>query len=232
VDYVGEATRGDGLGGLRVAYTEDMGFAPVDPCVRQAFRAAVSALRATEAELTAAHPDAGDTTDLWWRIAAAEGFASEGPLLAEHESAMTPGTPEIIRAGQRASAADYLDAQDERSAFTRAWAEFFEEFDVLVAPAMQIPAFPVRQDAPAEVEGRPCDPLFEDWCSMIYVANLTGQPSLSVPMGYSPDGLPLGMQIIGRRFEDHLVLRVGGAWERLSPWAQDWPPLVREQMPR
>jgi Asp-tRNA(Asn)/Glu-tRNA(Gln) amidotransferase A subunit family amidase len=148
-------------------------------------------------------------------------------MLAEHETVMSPGTPEIIRAGERYSAADYLDAQHERSAFTRAWAEFFQKFDVLVAPAMQVPAFPVGQGTPTEVDGVPCDPLFEDWCSMIYVANLTGQPSLSVPMGYSADGLPLGMQIIGRRFEDDVVLRVGAAWERLAPWRDDWPPLVR-----
>jgi Asp-tRNA(Asn)/Glu-tRNA(Gln) amidotransferase A subunit family amidase len=227
VDYVAEAIRDDGLAGVRIAHTEDMGFAPVDRCVREAFRSAVSVLGAAGAELVAAHPATGDTTDLWWRIAAAEGFASEGPLLAEHEAVMTPGTPEIIRAGERYSAVDHLDAQHERSVFTRAWAEFFQEFDVLVAPAMQVPPFPVGQGAPTEVEGRACDPLFEDWCSLIYVANLTGQPSLSVPMGYSPDGLPLGMQIIGRRFEDDVVLRVGAAWERLAPWREDWPPLVR-----
>ena len=70
------------------------------------------------------------------------------------------------------------------------------------------------------MEGRPCDPLFEDWCSLAYVANLTNQPSLTVPIGFSREGLPLGMQIMGRRFQDVLVLRAGAAWERRRPWRE------------
>jgi Asp-tRNA(Asn)/Glu-tRNA(Gln) amidotransferase A subunit family amidase len=142
---------------------------------------------------------------------------------------MTEGTPEIIRSGERLTAQEYLDAQHERAHFSRTWAEFFTEFDLLLAPSMQVPAFPVGRGAPAEVEGRACDPLFEDWCSMIYVANLTNQPSLAVPIGRTADGLPLGMQILARRFEDHLALRAGAAWQRLAPWEHDWPRIAREK---
>jgi Asp-tRNA(Asn)/Glu-tRNA(Gln) amidotransferase A subunit family amidase len=227
VDYVEAALASDDLSGLRIAYTEDMGFAPVDAAVREAFRAAVASLRRGGCELVEAHPDTGDTAELWWRIVAAESFASEGPLLAEHESEMTEGTPEIIRSGEGITARDYLDAQHDRAQFSRKWAEFFTQFDLLLAPSMQVPAFPVGQGAPAEVEGRSCDPLFEDWCSMIYVANLTGQPSLSVPIGRTEDGLPLGMQIIARRFEDHEALRAGAAWQALAPWERDWPEIAR-----
>jgi Asp-tRNA(Asn)/Glu-tRNA(Gln) amidotransferase A subunit family amidase len=228
VDYLRAALEPDGLAGLRIAFTEDMGFAPVDTAVRDAFRAALGRFAATGCELVQAHPDTGDTADLWWRIVSAESFASEGPLLAEHEAVMTPGTPEIIRSGEHLTAQDYLDAQHERARFTRSWAEFFTEFELLLAPSMQVPAFPVGQGAPDEVGGRPCDPLFEDWCSMIYVANLTNQPSLAVPIGRTPDGLPLGMQIIARRFADHTALRAGAAWQRLAPWEHEWPPLVRD----
>jgi Asp-tRNA(Asn)/Glu-tRNA(Gln) amidotransferase A subunit family amidase len=227
VDYLASALQTDGLGDLRIACTEDMGFAPVDTAVREAFWSAIEVLRGSGWELVAAHPDAGDTSDLWWGIISPESFASEGPLLAEHESVMTQGTPEIIRSGERITAQQYLDAQHERSVFARKWAEFFREFDLLLAPSMQVPAFPVGQGAPSEVEGRKCDPLFEDWCNMIYVANLTGQPSLSVPIGRTADGLPLGMQIIARRFEDHLALRAGAVWQRLAPWQNDWPPIVQ-----
>ena len=207
-----------------MAHTEDMGFAPVDGEVRAAFRAAVERFAQTGCTLVEGTPDAGDTGALWWRIAGPESYASEGPLLAEHEATMTPGTAEIVRSGEHTSASDYLDAQHDRSRFARGWAEFFGGADLLLAPAMQVPAFAIGRSAPDSVEGRPCDPVFEDWCSMIYVANLTGQPSLSVPIGFSAEGLPLGMQIIARRFEDHLALRAGAAWERLSPWTDAWPP--------
>jgi len=224
VDVLAEALRADDLSDLRVAHTEDMGFAPVDAAVRHAFRAAVQTFARTSCELVDGAPDAGETADLWWRVAGPESYASEGPLLEDHEAEMTKGTATIIRSGESASARDYLDAQHERSRFARAWAEFLGDVDLLIAPCMQVPAFPLGQGAPAAVEGRPCDPLFEDWCSMIYVANLTGQPSLSVPIGFTGDGLPLGMQIIARRFEDHVALRAGAAWQRLHPFERDWPP--------
>jgi Asp-tRNA(Asn)/Glu-tRNA(Gln) amidotransferase A subunit family amidase len=228
VDYLEATLQADGLGDLRIAYTEDMGFAPVDIAVREAFRAAIETLGRSGCEVVAAHPDAGDTSELWWRVVSAESFASEGPLLAEHESVMTEGTPEIIRSGERITAQEYLDTQHDRALFARKWAEFFTEFDLLLAPSMQVPAFPVGQGAPAEVEGRKCDPLFEDWCNMIYVANLTSQPSLSVPIGRTAEGLPLGMQIIARRFEDHVALRAGAVWQRLAPWEHEWPPITGE----
>lgn len=227
VDYVAAATGDGDLSGLRVAYTEDMGFAPVDQCVRDAFRQAVSRFAATGATLTAAHPGTPDPNELWWRICSAETYAAESPHLAEHEHEMTPGTAEIVRSGERQSAQDYLDAQHDRSLYARAWGEFFTEYDLLLAPAMQVPAFRIGESVPPEIEGRASDPVFEDWCGMILIANLTGQPSLSVPIGRSPEGLPLGMQIIARRFDDHLALRAGAAWERLAPWRQEWPPVAR-----
>jgi Asp-tRNA(Asn)/Glu-tRNA(Gln) amidotransferase A subunit family amidase len=224
VDYLAEALREDDLSDLRVAHTEDMGFAPVDAEVRAAFRRAVALFSQTGCELIEGAPDAGDTSELWWRVAGPESYASEGPLLERHEAEMTAGTAAIVRSGERASARDYLDAQHDRSRFARAWAEFFGDVDLLLAPCMQVPAFLIGEGAPAEVEGRRCDPLFEDWCTMILVANLTQQPSLSVPIGFSADGLPLGMQIIARRFEDHVALRAGAAWQRLHPFELDWPP--------
>ncbi len=224
VDWLSDALSADGLHGLRVAYSEDFGTEPVDQEVRVAFRAAVDRFAATGCELEEAHPPRGhELQELWWKVMACESFASEGPLLAEHEAEMTEGTPDIIRSGERFSAADYLDAQDRRAELARSWADFFTSFDLLLAPTMQVTAFPTGLTAPDEVEGRPADPVFEDWVSMIYAANLTNQPSLSVPIGFSAEGLPIGMQIIARRFEDRLALRVGAAWEAISPWRQHWP---------
>jgi len=224
-DVLAAAAEADSFAGLRIAATEDLGYAPVDPEVRLAMRDALSALRSAGVRVEEAHPGTGDPSELWWRIAACESYAAEGPLLERHEEEMTPGTAEIVRSGERFSAADYLDAQHERSAFTRRWEEFLAEFDVLLAPCLPVPAFGVGEEAPAEIEGRACDPLFENWCSMVYVANLSGQPSLSVPLAPSREGLPLGMQIIAGRFRDDVALRAGATWERLRPWAGRRPPL-------
>jgi Asp-tRNA(Asn)/Glu-tRNA(Gln) amidotransferase A subunit family amidase len=229
IDFLGAAMEARDLSGLRIAVSEDFGFAPVEPSVRAAFRAAVERLAEAGGQLIPAAPQTGDPVDLWWRVAGPEGYASERSLLEGHEDEMTAGTADIIRAGLGVSAADYLDAQHERAAYARVWAEFFDGFDALIAPSVQVPAFAVGAGAPAEVDGRPCDPLFEDWCSMCYPVNLTGQPSLSLPMGFDDDGLPLALQVITPRFKDDVALRIGAVWEQLFPWPAYWPPYAAAQ---
>jgi Asp-tRNA(Asn)/Glu-tRNA(Gln) amidotransferase A subunit family amidase len=205
---------------LRVAFSEDLGLqAPVEPAVRAAFRDAIAALDSWD--LVEAHPPPMPPTRLWNAIALPEGFASEGALLAEHEAEMTEGTAEVIRAGERVTAAEYLDAQHERSLYTRAWGEFFAEHDLLLTPTMQLTAFPVGMLSPEAIDDEPIDPFFDDWCTFCLPANLTGQPAASVPIGTGD--LPIGLQIIGRRWEDATVLAAAAAVERALPWAERRP---------
>jgi Asp-tRNA(Asn)/Glu-tRNA(Gln) amidotransferase A subunit family amidase len=196
---------------LRVAYSEDLGFAPVEPSVRRAFKETVAKLPWI---MQKAHPPPIPPTALWNAIALPEGYASEGPLLAEHEHQMTDGTADIIREGA-VSANEYLDAQHERSLYTRAWSEFFADYDLLLIPTMQLTAFPVGTLSPESIDGQPIDQFFDDWCTFCVPANLTGQPAASVPIGADDDGLPIGLQIIGRRWEDLTVLAAAAQVERL-----------------
>ena len=206
---------------LRIAASEDLGFAPVEPDVRAAFRAAVDRLAAAGFSVEEAQPETGDSTDLWMRIALSEGHTSCRELLGS----LGPRAEEFIAAGAEVSAADYLDAQHERGRFTRAWLEFLGSYDVLLTPAMQLTAFPVGQVMPTEIEGRAVDPEREDWCAFCYPANLTGHPAASVPCGFDRDGLPIGLQILGRRFDERTVLRLAAAWEEIAPWADAVPPV-------
>jgi Asp-tRNA(Asn)/Glu-tRNA(Gln) amidotransferase A subunit family amidase len=204
------------LRGLRVAVSEDFGFARVDPDVRRAFRIAVDHFAELGCELVEAHPPTADPLPMWWTIAAAEGYASEAPLL-DRADLMEPDTVEIIRAGQRISSREYLDAQELRADLTREWGEFMERFDLMLRPGEQVLPFPIGLPAPQMADGAPSDPVFEDWWGMDAVANLTGQPAVVVPAGITTTGLPVAIQIVGRRFEDALVLRAASAWERLAP---------------
>jgi Asp-tRNA(Asn)/Glu-tRNA(Gln) amidotransferase A subunit family amidase len=199
--------------GLRVAVSPDLGWAPVDPEVRTAFRAAVDRLADDGARVVEAHPDAGPPTQLWNDIALPEGFASEGPLL-DHPG-IDPATREITESGRGATARDYLDAQDRRGAFTRTWETFFEQYDVLLAPSMPVPAFSTDVTGPTEIDGTPVDPFFDDWCALALPANLTGQPATAVPTGLSADGLPVGLQVMGPRWADLRTLAVAGRLESL-----------------
>ncbi len=194
------------IGALRIAYSDDLGFAPVDDDVRQCFAQTVAALREAGLTLVAAHPPTGDPNDLWNDIAVCEGFSSEGALLADWEHAMTPGTAQIIRAGEHKRAVDYLDALYRRAAFTEQWLRFFDEFDVLLTPTAQVTAFPIGQETPETAGGLPVDPFFDAWSAMFYPANLAGLPATTVPIGLSPRGLPIGLQVTGSRFDDARVL--------------------------
>ncbi|MDX6300357.1 MAG: aspartyl-tRNA(Asn)/glutamyl-tRNA(Gln) amidotransferase subunit [Nocardioidaceae bacterium] len=209
---------------LRVAVSEDLGWAPVDQSVRAAFRAAVDALVGDGARVTEAAPDAGYPTELWNDIALPEGFASEGPLLERWGDRMTAGTREIVEAGRDATARDYLDALARRGDYARSWSSFFEEYDVLLTPSMPLAAFGTDVQSPAAIDGIPVDPFFDDWCALALPANLTGCPACAVPTGFDEDGLPLGMQVMGPRFSDGRVLAVAAALERLAPWAGRRPP--------
>jgi Asp-tRNA(Asn)/Glu-tRNA(Gln) amidotransferase A subunit family amidase len=199
---------------LRVAVSDDLGWAPVAPEVRRAFRAAVERLADDGAQVVEAHPDAGYPTDLWNDIALPEGFASEGPLL-DHPD-LDEATREIVEGGRAATAADYLDAQQRRVAFTDTWERFFADHDVLLAPSMPVPAFGTDVTGPTEIDGRPVDPFFDDWCVLALPANLTGQPATAVPTGLSGDGLPVGLQVMGPRWADLRTLAVAARVEALT----------------
>ncbi len=221
-DLLGAVTASPDWSRLRVAVSEDLGWAPVEPVVRAAFRRAVDVLVDDGAQVVEAAPDAPYPTELWNHVALPEGFASEGPLLEEWGGRMSAGTAEIIESG-RVAAADYLDAQAQRRDYTRRWGEFFSSYDVLLTPSMPLPAFGTDIASPAEIDGVPVDPFFDDWCALALPANLTGCPATAVPTGFDPDGLPLGMQVMGPRAGDATTLAVAAAYERLAPWNDRWP---------
>src|SRR3989442_1345125 len=100
---------------------------------------------------------------------------------------------------------------------------FFAKSDPLLTPTIACPPFPVGLDNPTEIAGKPVDAYA--WIPFTYPFNMTGQPASSVPCGFTKDGLPIGLQIVGRRFDDATVLRASAAFERARPWAQHRPVL-------
>ncbi len=214
-DFLAAVSRAD-VSGLRVAVSADLGCAPLEPGVRACFESSVETLAAAGWQLDEAHPSTGESTALWNAIAAPEGFASHRRLLAEHEAELEPRTAEILRAGE-AAAADYLDALDERAAFTSVWLEFFERYDLLLTPAMGLTAFEVGIYSPTHIGDYEVNPFWDDWCSFCLPANLTGMPATSIPCGLDDAGLPVGLQLMGRRFDDALVLGAAAAAEAALP---------------
>jgi Asp-tRNA(Asn)/Glu-tRNA(Gln) amidotransferase A subunit family amidase len=216
--------RGD-LRGLRVAYSEDLGYVPVDDGVRRAFSAAIERFAWLGAELVAAHPEpfSPNPVDIWNTLTTTDNLASEGPLL--ETGRVGADARGLIEPGADVSGLEYVRARNAQWEYARAWGRFMTEYDLLLTPAMECVAFEHGRTGPATIAGEPIGDFYDDFCHFSYPFNLTGQPAISVPMGTAEHGLPVGLQIVGRRFEDDLVLAAGAAWERLGAW----PRAPREQ---
>ena len=223
LDLAAAAREPGDLADLRVAYSDDLGYIRLDREVRERFAEAVAAFaRATGATVEQAHPGLGSPLDAWNAIACGDNTASEGPLLAT--GLVGDDARALIEAGAGLSAEEYVAARNSAFAFAAGWAAFHTRYDLLLTPAMECVAFPLTEWAPRELDGQPIGEFYDDYCHFTYPFNLTGQPAISVPMGPGSDGLPLGLQIVGRRFEDDLVLRAAAAWERAQPWETATPP--------
>jgi aspartyl-tRNA(Asn)/glutamyl-tRNA(Gln) amidotransferase subunit A len=98
---------------------------------------------------------------------------------------------------------------------------YFDTHDLLLTPTIATPPFKVGLDNPPDIAGRPVEAY--DWIPFTYPFNLTGNPAASVPCGFTKDGLPIGLQIVGRRFDDVTVLRAAAGFEKLAPWADRKP---------
>lgn len=194
-------------GGLRVAVSEDLGFATLDPDVRTAFRAVVSAAADAGAEIVDAVPPGRDPLPLWDAIALPEGYASEGPLVEDSRALVGDDAAAITLAGKDRSARDYLDAQAARSAYAEQWGRFFGDVDVLLAPALPTTAFPLGRIGPATIDAKPVPDGFDAWCALALPANLAGLPATCLPIGTGRDELPVGAQVLGARWSDATVLR-------------------------
>jgi aspartyl-tRNA(Asn)/glutamyl-tRNA(Gln) amidotransferase subunit A len=222
VDYV-KALRGD-LKGLRVAFSPDLGFADVvDPEVAAACANATKAFREAGARVEEVNPAWPSPRDAWYAIFCG-GIATRLDAYLDRRNEIEPGLWRIIEWYRSQPPSTYVQAWFDRLAWWQHPRSFFEKYDLLLTPTIACPPFDVNLDNPSEIAGTPVPPY--GWIPFTYPFNLTGQPAASVPCGFTKSGLPIGLQIVGRRFDDVTVLRASAAFERARPWAGVRPPLA------
>lgn len=201
--YRGEVHR-DVLG-LGVAYSPNLGYVDVDPEIAAAVAAAVQALADAGLHVVQADPGFADPIDAFetlWATGAA------GSLRAHGEAArglVDPGLAAMWSRGLAVSAVDYLDARQVCVDLGLAMGQFHETHNLLITPTTPIPAFTAGHDVPVGSGMR----WWAQWTPFSYPFNMTQQPALSIPVGTTSGGLPIGMQIVGPRHSDDLVLAVG-----------------------
>jgi aspartyl-tRNA(Asn)/glutamyl-tRNA(Gln) amidotransferase subunit A len=138
---------------------------------------------------------------------------------------MDPGLLEIAAEGEKAGPAVLFAAQRRRGELGTMMQLFFERFDLLLTPTLPLTAF----DAGKETPDRARYPRWIDWAGFSYPFNLTQQPAITVPCGFSSDGLPVGLQIVGPKYADALVLRAARAIESTLPHPMPEVPVVRHR---
>ena len=201
----------DGVAGLRIAFSPELGFAAVEPEIADLVAQAASAFAALGAHVELADPGFADprgTFDVLWSTGAARATA-----LLPRADGIDPGLAVIAEQGRSYSGLDYLTACGERDALAIAMSRFHADWDLLMTPAMPIAAFEAGREVP---EGS-TDPRWPGWTPFTYPFNLTQQPAATVPCGFTSAGLPAGLQLVGPRHSDALVLRAARAYEQAHP---------------
>jgi aspartyl-tRNA(Asn)/glutamyl-tRNA(Gln) amidotransferase subunit A len=204
----------DGVEGLRIAWSPDLGYADVDPEIASIVAAAVPAFSELGATVEACDPGFEDPTpifrELWW----AGCVAAVATMSDDQKAQLEPALQGVIREGEKIELQDYLYATRARAVLGQVMNLFHDQFDLLVTPTLAVPAFDAGLLDP---EGDD-DPLrWLRWTPFSYPFNMTGQPAATVPCGFTKDGLPVGLQIVGPMHRDDLVLKAARAFEAARP---------------
>lgn len=219
-----DALDGD-VNGLRIAWSSDLGFGTVDPEVLSITREAAELFTDMGCTLEDDTPQSGAPFEIFGTIVIVEDYVASGALLDSHPDELMGYVKSTIEAGSRASGADYARAIAQLWRFRAQMEDFFEKYDLLLTPTTAVPAYRIGQ-RPKEIMGQRVNKL---WGATPFTAsfNLSGNPAASVPCGFSSDGLPIGLQIIGKWGDEMNVLRASAALERARPWADKVPGIAK-----
>ena len=220
-DYLAALDRD--VSGLRIGWSPDFGYAAVDPDVVDVCGEAAQVF----GELGCKVSDSGfalDAPQEAFRVLfAVNTYASLGYLLHEHGDDLTEYFRANMEYAATLTAADYARALGELDAVKAQFDKYFDEFDLLLSPTMAVPAFEIEQH-PTTIGGQEVDPFF-GYLPFTYPINAIGHTAASVPCGFSSDGMPIGLHIVGRHGDEETVLAASAAFERAMPWADNRPPV-------
>ncbi len=201
---------GGTLKGIRIAYSPDLGYVQVDPEIASHVRKAVQVLKSLGAKITEVNPGFTDPADcfrtLWWSGA----HYLLGQLPMDKKALLDPALADVVEQGALITPRDLFDANKKRGELGALMRQFMESYDALVTPTLPVVPFGAGLMQPADPDkaGK-----WVNWTPFTYPFNLTQQPAASVPCGFTRAGLPAGLQIIGKMFDDRSVLKICAAFE-------------------
>lgn len=209
------------LSGLRIAWSADLGL-PVEPAVLETLAPARTVLAGLGATVTDAAPDFSGADEAF-RTFRAFGFATaRAGLLTAAPDLIGPNVTWNIQRGLELTVADLSRATELRAALAERITAFLADFDVLACPVSQVAPFDVTLDWVHEINGQPLH-TYLDWMASCYLISATGLPAISVPAGFTDGGLPVGLQLVGRRRGDWDLLAVARGFEAATGYSARMP---------
>ena len=212
--------------GLRIAWSPTLGYATPDTEVRELCARAVAVFESefgcTVDEVDPGIPNVG--ASFWALVAADTDLRRLRRIRQERPDDLSQSLRGLLDTPW--SAEDFTDAAMVRQEISNTMWRFMDRYDLLLTPTTACAAFPVGREAPERLAGR-TDVTLLDWLPYTFPFNMTGQPAANVPVGFTAGGLPVGLQLVGRRLADHTLLAAAASFERARPWAGRRPTLKK-----
>jgi amidase len=211
--------------GVRVAWFKDLDGVPFDPRVRTVVDGHRATFESLGCVVEQAEPDFAPA-EIAFRILRAWNSANTyGARLREHPDAFKDTLKGEIEEGLRLTGSDLAQAETAHGQLWRRFQAFLEKYEYFVLPTAQLPAFDVTTPYPKEIAGVKFD-NYIDWMKSCWYISATGNPAASVPGGFTPEGLPVGVQIVGRNQEDFSVLQMAHAFEQATGFGKKHPAIA------
>lgn len=210
--------------GLRVAWSPDLRLSPVEQEIRSVASAAARRFTELGCTIEQDEPDFGRVREVIHATRALRMVALHADKLKDWREKMNPNLVWNIEQGFSLTPQQIGQAEKERTVIYQQVCQFFEHYDLLLTPTVAVPPFPVEVSFPKEINGQPMT-SYTDWFLLTYAITITGLPAISVPCGWTAEGLPVGLQIVGRRLDEATVLRAAAAFEAMAPWHDKRPPV-------
>jgi len=221
-----EAVQNPDVKNLRIAWSDNLNLMPVDQEVLEVTRSAIEVFRGLGGEVTEDTPDFSGVKEVALTLRGLRFVALYQDQMAdpEFERWVNPLVTGNIEQGLKLSVRDIARAHRQRSEIWDRVRTFFDKYDLLLTPTTPIPPFPAETQYPTEIAGQPME-SYIDWAMLTYAFTMVGLPAISVPCGWTKQGLPVGLQIVGRRHDEAALLKAAAAYESAAPWTGRRPPL-------
>ncbi len=208
-------------GGLKIAFSPTLGFARVQKDVLKRVEGGVQSFEEMGHRVELYEGDFFDPSEAWSLLMNMDIYAQIRDVLEKHKDDMGRSLVKALSGMKSVTLENIIEANVIRTELNRILWRIFEDYDLLITPTMPTDAFNAEGPPPSEIDGSPIDILGA--VAFTYPFNLSGNPAVSVPVGFSDKGLPVGLQIVGPRYRDDLVLQAARAFEKARPWQDNRP---------